>query len=577
MNGTACEHARYYTRKNLPLKKQPETHAAIVAKGEKHDVISSNVTSVINDGFSLTFRKIQTALCFDIDAEKTSSAFKDEAGRVVFERVQPVLAAIAPSLNSHLRFGIRSRGGRVLHLWISIAPFVVSKQTEPIHSLFTALQRSLCEAFNDKGIGADVGAVGLLKDFATWQEPSTVLFHNPEASRGLERSREARIQGRDDSKPLLSIGLRETRAWLESRRLYSDLRAERGCARLFLHLLDHSWDDQCLSVNQLMTITGWSESFALRIAKGRIVLPWLFVKPARGASVIALRVTKNMADIHTRALRLVSHSIAGVSIGHCAIGSLPAPETIEDGQRNTWIYRYALALAVCGVSRDRAETILTRIVSRIPGSDKSRNCKKSSLRSKLNFVYKLRIHTPRTAGHLPEWMRAEIDFSHVYAKQVATEKSASEQQNPTNKEGVPRSSSPAPDTIHHSLSMDSPEKPKNAPVAPPAPQAVKSIKLAVVMHGKRVGIFHENRLLMLLTNCRNYRRNAVISWLRSTEPALANAKPWHPQDSNPSMPGWISAMNDPGVIAIPAAVVCGRRPTKADKIAEWQESRHRCG
>jgi hypothetical protein len=579
-------HTRFYTRKSLGLKNDPSGVVMHAAKGQAHDVISSCVTSIIrSDGDggmpSATIRKIQTALCFDVDADKTSQAFKDENGKVDFERIRSVLKSIAPSLDPHIRYAVRSRGGFGLHIWISIAPFVVSEQTQTIQDIFIALQRALCEALSEKDLGADFGAVGILKDFATWENPETLLFHNPDASRGLERTREARLANKDDSKKLLSIALKETRKWLKARRLYSDLRAERGCAKLFLHLIDQSWSDVCLCTNELIEITGWSEKFALNIAKNRINLPWLCVNPERGSSNYALNITKNMSDLHTRALRLDSQNNPhSQRLGSCAIADLPIPETVEDGQRNTWLYRYALALAVCGVSRERAETILNRIAKRIPGYDTSRNCKRSMLKSKLNFVYKLEIYSPRNIDALPPWLQQEATFAHCYtkARDAKAEKPAPVQQNLISLEGVPEASfeSQGKNQTLQLVGLTEREailsifQDRSGEVAE---KTAAGPRLAVVRHGNRIGIFEGNKFVLLTTNCRNFNASRALLHIQSISPSMSQASFWYPKTSDPRMNNWLSVIRDPEMRPIPAATICGgRRPTHAEKVKEWCET-----
>ena len=373
-------------------------------------------------------------LFFDIDASRTRPQWKDEFGVVSWPLIETFLAQEYPEILRYIEFGMRSHGGKGLHILLGFAALPLREQTFQTQMLCRWIQSSLIKIFNEIGIGADEGAKGLKRTFSTFQNEKNVVYRNGFLTNRIEKS--ANKTAGAVQEPFLFYIKTACNSALEKlgikygHRLYHDLRLEPKLARLFLfclgmyepnvqkdeskiesHLLytNPNFSSVNVTLDELAHIMKTKKKFIYKSFWEKEKIKRLFVTEKNEDG--SMTITVNLVEIEEKMDKLIERARAIHNYEPTDFKmNLVRPENVVDGLRNTAITSWAINLKWHGVAQEEAHNRLLELVKGIPDYESSSSCKASHVKATISSVY--RNHREKFGiklyCDLPEWLKANI-------------------------------------------------------------------------------------------------------------------------------------------------------------------------
>lgn len=330
-------------------------------------------------------------LGFDIDLGRTNIKWLDEKGRVSWPKIGSFLAGNEAPILNFITAVASSTSGKGLGLYLPISPLEIVSSTATAQKSARILQAHIITILNYHGIGADPGAMGLVRDIPNYFNPQKLIDSD---LIGTDRFVDNRRY------PVVAELLRYTNRHravrrLKSRdpkRLFSGHRtSEKKFALLYEYLLDEALESSIwLSGAEIFELTGLSKSTLYKFLASKH--EWLEIvnygkaegyeltfKPTAGHSERCYELL-NSTDLDSDEKGLWS-----------SFSELEVPELVLDGERNDYLTRAAIELKVKGIHYHDALEVMNKIAARIPGSKTSRNCR--NVGSLVKSIYYHRIET----------------------------------------------------------------------------------------------------------------------------------------------------------------------------------------
>lgn len=490
------------------------------------------------------------------------------------------------------------RGG--IHIVLAISPCVIDEDSNA-WKMLNRLQQVIHKFLTLHDLNPDPGALGLKRLMPNFRDGRRVLYANLELLSDLQKRKfndtgDSKKGNRPVARAMLRAAYRAIRRAAKNR-LYSDARVEEKLSRLFLDIYAERKRDGVLRItsNELSKEYRLSSEFiqhqllVFTQAGQNDKMPWLSFLYC-GNGVWELSLQGDTRAYLKRARQVVSgHPDAGPeahvsdkkSAGRMKNLDLRPPEEIQKGERHRWLVD-SILLCKMGLGLCEEET-LARVgaaAERVPEFQNSRSIRRLSRivhsiyrrREDLLGCLSGRIPVPEhlTATGLPPLSVPPKKFS--YSSNVFFHSAKCDTYEPVELvcgSPVPSGSEILTETAQ-TLFLGSPEREPDGRLLP-QPLQLKPPRLAVVRYHNRIGVFHQNQLVLLTTSGRSFSASAVLEHIRTSDIRLSRATLWYPKISDKRRPAWVDAMQHPDAVAVPAAVVCGRRATKVEKIQEWRE------
>ena len=532
-------------------------------------------------------------LFFDIDAKYTSAEYKDENGVVIWQKIAQLLKELFPQFLRQIEFVVRSQGKKGIHILMGISPLPLNDKTLPAQYLARKIQSDVISILNFLGIGADFAGTGLKHDFATYRNADNVLHHNRILTKKIENVAKLRPYIDEDgvvvapkNRPRILNDLSADCDKLLKKlhiknglRLYSDRRVEKPLARLFLFLMGMYKQDllnlfyACsntveLSINQLEEIMetrrrnfanyieseSFNELFNIEKVSG------LF---ETGRYRLSIKDSKHLDKLIQRAQQVLSSVPSSINF------RLIAPEFVEDGFKNTAIVSWALALKWQGVSQELTFVKIQDLVKRIPGYEKSKSCKKSSLRATVQSIFKNRreLQGSKPSESLPSW----LEVSNVILLPVRAKSSSTITRSRSIQFPVPRlnEEQDAPPLINLPILIQG---------LTGDPQNPIEQKMRIVSYKHRVGFFYNNELILVVIKNRHYKLTSILEFIESKILKTGikfdvlkdvihmrhNTKGYHDLAKH-------LYSNDDDLYAVKAQHICGYKKSCAESFEEFRQ------
>jgi len=318
-------------------------------------------------------------LVWDLDSHRADSCWKDQDGRLDWGKMGNHLTENHPEIMKYAMAAIRSTGGKGIALMLAITPLEITKSTESCQRAARVLQLHILRLLNHYEMGADLGALGLVRDFPNWLNPHRVIDGDQEVLKF--------IQSEKNRPPVLTELLSYTSKLpfccdYEKKKgsdsyLYPDLRSEAKLAILYekLHtkFFDEDFSEVEMTTKEISELTGLSLPFLRKFLKTGthwLESEWI---DKRVGWLLRVAVSREMTD-RAEALLTPGTSVEERRSIDCS-EPLSKPEEVEDGERNEWITKAALMLKHNGIVEGRARYLLGSHVQRISGFKFSRNCR----------------------------------------------------------------------------------------------------------------------------------------------------------------------------------------------------------
>ena len=379
-------------------------------KGWAHfssDYISSAIVNP--DG-----RKVIYCLPLDVDIRGTDKKWLDKEGRIDWSKVHGFLTKTYPSIFKYTRFGVRSTGGKGVHIGIGISPIVRDGSDGSNKTLFLAKQAqvALIRLLNHHGLGADSAAVGVERDLPNFRRHEVSKFSQ---AKQLYYNKDLAAQIKRDKVNVLSEILAVTNQLKECRApskkddesvLHPQKTTEARLAKLYLDLFDNLGQSKCYSMAELVELTeisrGTLRNILVRRPKSRP--KWLKVNYLGKVEGYELWLNPEYGCVQ-RAARLVENP----EYASLFFKDLKLPDEVEDGERNKWLSSSAIHLKWHGYAKEQTIKALKAQSKFIPGHEESRSCK--NIRRIVESVYR---NQPQLFGikagkELPLALRVKLD------------------------------------------------------------------------------------------------------------------------------------------------------------------------
>ncbi|MFW7382419.1 MAG: hypothetical protein ACOH5I_26720 [Oligoflexus sp.] len=347
-------------------------------------------------------------LGFDIDLSRTNIKWLDEKGRVSWPKIGSFLAENEAQILNFITAVASSTSGKGLGLYLPISPLEIVSSTATAQKSARILQAHIITILNYHGIGADPGAMGLVRDIPNYFNPQKLIDSDLIGTDRLVDNRRY---------PVVAELLRYTNRHpavrrLKSRdpkRLFSGHRtSEKKLALLYEYLLDEALESSIwLSGAEIFELTGLSKSTLYKFLSSKH--EWLDIVNHGKAEGYELTF-KPTAEHSERCYELLN----GTDLDSdekglwSSFSDLEAPELVLDGERNDYLTRATIELKVKGVHYHDALAVMKKIAARIPGSKTSRNCR--NVGSLVKSIYYHRIETFETNfNQLSLILQAEVN------------------------------------------------------------------------------------------------------------------------------------------------------------------------
>ena len=115
--------------------------------------------------------KVAYCIPLDIDAKDTDDKWLDAEGVIDWEKSLAFLQEKYPKIFQYTLFVVRSTGGKGMHIGLAISPIVKDRKAGSDKTLFLAKQAqiALIRLLKHQGFGADMSAVGVIRDLPNWR------------------------------------------------------------------------------------------------------------------------------------------------------------------------------------------------------------------------------------------------------------------------------------------------------------------------------------------------------------------------------------------------------------------------
>ncbi|RYZ89625.1 MAG: hypothetical protein EOP04_06325, partial [Proteobacteria bacterium] len=327
-------------------------------------------------------------IALDLDFEKAAGEWKSR-GKLDPKKMRAFLAANYPALNRYLCTWTRSTGGKGLGVILFVDPFLLRhEKTGGVRFKAEQVQRIVQKVLNSHGFGCDEEASGLLRFTPNWRNRRKLLYIDDITIRRVQRDNEphnvlSQVFNELRRAPMFKGPTRKDLVKSGVRFAVKD-KAEEGLSKLYAHILDS--DPKALmlqsSFEELSKISGLS----IPTLRSHIFdASWLEVEPVFGEGLrITLKPSPELSEKAISGSR--TQSFKPRLISSAEDWDLPHPEHVQAGERNNYLWRRAVILRNEGQTLDNALSILSDEVRRIPGAEKSRNCRK--LESIVSSIYR---------------------------------------------------------------------------------------------------------------------------------------------------------------------------------------------
>lgn len=353
-------------------------------------------TTILNEG---TGTETLIWLHFDLDYKRADKKWiRDE--KIHWPLIAEALAREAPMVLGYLSHVVRSSGGRGLSLALAISPLELIDETWDVQKLAFKVQAMIIQILNHHGMGADEGARGLKRLMPNMFREEHVLDQAEFVQATIQRRRPRVLQNLFYTlryHPTLRPPKKRDRHDL----LWPDQRVEKPLARLYTNILDEAgpWGSVQLSASMITAQYGISKNTVYKL----LFNPpkWLGVARLPGEGYrLTIRPVRELTD---RAYDLLLESPARG--GEISFVDIKAPERVEKGKRNHWLVSVILSCKWKGLSQAETRALLSLVISRIPGWQKSQSLTRglgAILRSLFHHRSSLRGQSPDLV--LPVWL-----------------------------------------------------------------------------------------------------------------------------------------------------------------------------
>ena len=361
-------------------------------------------------------------LSFDIDLQRTNHQWIDEKGRVSWSKIGAFLAEMEQPILSFVTKVAESTSGKGLGVYLPIAPLEIVESTAIAQKSARALQAHIIQLLNYYGIGADPGAMGLVRDMPNYFNPRKIIDSD---FMGIDQFVDNRRY------PVVSELLRYTNKHpairrlksQDARRLFSGHRtSEKKLARLYEHLLEEALESSIwMSSSEMIWLTGLSKATFYKFISSKH--EWLTVVDHGKSEGYELTFSPSKEHSERCFELLNSEEFASETseMSH-SYEYLDAPEWVQDGERNEYLTRCIIELKVKGVQYYLADQIMRRVAARIPGAKASKNCR--NIASIVKSIYYHRLETFGTNSHpLNFILRDELNSLTIKECRESTKKS----------------------------------------------------------------------------------------------------------------------------------------------------------
>jgi hypothetical protein len=521
-------------------------------------------------------------IVFDLDAHRAKDCWIDADGKLDWSLIFPAIEKEIPEVAKLICHAVRSTGGKGLGLIMAINPMPVTVSTEPNQKSALKLQGRLLAVFENMGLGADFGARGVCRDLPNFNNPDKIVYLNNSPRRELESS------GRPVITELHKLLNARDRAARVAERIYNDERVEKGLARLVLWLLgavrfDKFWKFEGQSYDQtfkhvpylsgwsvsaklteLCALTGLSDAFLRKYLKNPP--KWLKATHHEGEGwSLSVPLSKEVPWLQERSLYLLQKTQDLTGKVSFDPNEICLPWWVQDGERNAWIVRLALIYKWAGYSMESTiEKVLLRIQA-IPGAETSRNCKQ--MRAIVRSLYR---RTPDTLGALdwkalPDWIQNDKIFCSLLVRTTPRRGKTPTPELQPWMNTAPTTGVSASVTISNQAPAFNPE------TLSELQKSTAETKLTVVRRKQRIGVFHDEKMILCVTK-KHYKAANMIAYLERKWPELAKKKLRLHSPRRSQQEAYFSKV-DAAEFALPSWQVCGRKKTLNESIGDWREKK----
>ena len=324
--------------------------------------------------------KIVYCLPLDIDAKDTDKKWLDSNGVIDWEKALAFLQKNYPAIFRFTLFVVRSTGGKGIHIGLSLSPIVKDGKAGSDKTLFLAKQAqiALIRLLKHHGLGADMSAVGVIRDLPNWRRKKPSKFSK---AYQLYFNRMIQAKIKREGIPVLTEILSITNKLKECRPtpkknqaevIHSNKTTESRLAPLYVDLFDELGNTKCYSMKELMELTKISRATLRNILVKRPSSrpKWLKVNYISKAEGYELWIDPEFGDIN-RAVELIEHPERTSTF----MRELKPASKVEKGCRNSWLASSAIHLKWRGYTKHQAMITLNAHSKDIPDYSESRSCK----------------------------------------------------------------------------------------------------------------------------------------------------------------------------------------------------------
>lgn len=578
-------------------------------------------TYFINPDRSYVLRFIR----IDVDADKTLPIWKNEKGEVDWFKVADELRANFPNIARQIEYVIRSISGLGFHILIGLASLPLEESTYKAQLLAYSIQVDLIKILNELGIGADPAGRSLKQDFSTFRNDENVIHSNPILTKRIELS--AKKFGSKTREPFLTNLRRACDDALkkldivDGYRLYPDMRLEPKIAKLFLYVLG-MFQDKDLNIqseNKLFYAVANSVELTLdEIAKimgtekrniykqfweKEEIKKLFYVEKTDCGLRITVRDSKHILKKIQRAFAIWNYTPVDFNL------MLIPPEQVCDGNRNTAIVSWVLALKWHGVAQEIALLLVSELVKRIPNYELSSSCKKSQIKATINSIYcnKKETYAIMLGQELPEW----LDVSNVVLLEKRAKKSTTISSS-RSIQGCEEEALVIPlasfsgvqdqDTVMVndsdsvsklffanseleaiSLNNEGLSNKNNSPVQNPKEEtSFPQFKILVVTYKQRVGFFYNDELILCMIKNKHYKLSHALKYLEEKvfkikfglDIKLDIIKNFvHVKHNAKCYKQLAEKLYQDSVLTFKAQTICGDKKSFSEKMEEYEEKK----
>ena len=297
-----------------------------------------------------------------------------------WEKVLAFLQETYPKIFHYTLFVVRSTGGKGIHIGLAISPIVKDGKAGSDKTLFLAKQAqiALIRLLKHHGLGADMSAVGVIRDLPNWRRNKESKFSKA-CQLYFNRMIQAKIkrEGLSVLTEILAVTnkLKECKPTPKKDRveiLHPNKTTEARLAPLYVELFDEMCNSNCYTMKELMDLTKISRA-SLRnilVKRPKSRPKWLNVNYISKTEGYELWIDPEFGDVN-RAVELMENPEYASSFMRDLI---PATK-VEKGNRNNWLASSAIHLKWAGLSKHQAMIALNSHSQDIPGWEESRSCK----------------------------------------------------------------------------------------------------------------------------------------------------------------------------------------------------------